>query len=111
MQGVIEVEMIAAMGEQGCGKAKRTIGACVRQNRLEMAQAAALQIVLAGIVGIEGRAADIGSVADVLHRQIVIAACDDQRHQGAMQVRPRPGDTAIGGVRHDASFSRTARRR
>src|SRR5919106_4073123 len=65
------------------------------QLRTERLETSPQQVLLAGVVGIEGGAADIGLVDDVLDRDRVVALAQDQRHQRTVQRLPRTGRATI----------------
>src|SRR5262249_20756596 len=56
---------------------------------------ASLQVILAGVVAVERRSADMGGLTDVIDSNRVIALLPDQGHQRVLQRRPRAGGTAV----------------
>ncbi len=64
---------------------RANVSLCLRQLRAQHLKAAAQQILLAGVVGIESGAADIGLVDDVLDRDRLIAFAHNEGHQRAVK--------------------------
>ncbi len=63
-------------------------------------EAAAQQAFLACVVGVEGGAADIGLIDDVLHGDAFIALAQDQRHERVVQRPARADGAAVHRVCH-----------
>ncbi len=66
-----------------------------QKDRPDVVETAALQVVLAGVVAVEGRAPDIGLFADVLDGDGLIALLHDQGEEGVLQKAARAGDAPV----------------
>ena len=61
----------------------------------QMLKPAALQIIFAGEMGIEGRSPDIGRVTDVRDGHRLVAHLQGQAVQSVLQNFPRPSDATV----------------
>jgi hypothetical protein len=76
------------------------------ERRRQLLQAAEQQIILVRVVRVEGRAADVRAVDDVLHGDPVVALLQDQTDQRTMEQLPGTPHPAIRhGLRHRSPFS------
>ena len=71
----------------------------------QMLEPASPQIVLARVVGVERRSADIRGIADVVDGDGVVALLKDQGNMGLLQQAPGAGDAPVNwSLCHASSF-------